>query len=86
MAKQDERREFSPMVGTWPDAKKIRCRDCFLRDKTEVVIDGKRYKPGITKAFCAAYLPPPDSNGKPHDVLFRNADCKYYVPEEKAVK
>lgn len=80
----DERMN-EPMHGQFPDAEKIKCKTCALRDMTEVKVGKKVYKPGITKAFCAAYPQPPDSNGKPHEVLFLNEDCKYYVPE-KAVR
>lgn len=77
-------REVSPMKGQFPDPKKIVCKDCFLRDKTAIVLKGKRIEVGVTKSFCDAFPAPPDSNGKPSDILFRNARCPYYV-SEKAV-
>lgn len=77
-----EKENVSPMRGIFPDPEKIKCRDCFNRDRTEVKILGKMKKVGITKAFCAAYPEPPDSRGKPSEVLFQNADCRFYVKDQ----
>ena len=79
-----DKRELDPMKATWPDANNIKCRDCFNRDKTEVRVGNRVIKCGITKSFCSAYPPPPDSNGKPLDVLFHGADCKFYAKDEAA--
>lgn len=79
-----DKRELDPMKAAWPDPDKIKCRDCFNRDKTEVKLGGKVVKCGITKSFCNAYPPPPDSNGKPLEVLFQNADCRFYAKDERA--
>lgn len=77
----DAKPERSPMRAQWPDSKKIQCKDCFNRDRTEIEVNGKVLKVGISKAFCNAYPPPPDSNGKPIDILFQNAKCKFYAKE-----
>ena len=78
-----KKREFDPIKGTFPDADKIRCRKCIYRDKTELKLDGKVIKVGVTKAFCDKYPAPPKSNGKPHEVLFLNTDCPYYKSEDE---
>jgi len=75
-------REFSPLKGAWPDPKKIKCKDCFFRDRAEVKLGERVLKVGITKDYCAKYLLPPDGNGKPTDVLFYGADCPYYRKDE----
>jgi len=77
--------EESPIRGTWADADKIQCKDCFLRDRTQVTVNGKIFNVGVTRAYCAAYPEPPDSNGKPHAVLFYGENCKFYQ-NEKVVK
>lgn len=71
-------RDFGELKGVYPDPKKIKCKDCFYRDKTKVKLGNKIIESGITKSFCVAYPKPPDSNGKPYDVLFQNADCRFY--------
>lgn len=76
-----EKREFGPIKGQFPDPKKMRCRDCVNRDKTVLDIFDPPKPVGITKAFCDAYPAPPGSNGKPHDVLFLNADCQFYIKD-----
>lgn len=78
----DKKRELDPMKGTYPDPKKIICKDCFNRDRTEVKLGNKVLKVGVTKSFCAAYPEPPDSNGKPMDILFHGARCRYYVKDK----
>lgn len=77
-------RELSPVKGVFPNGKKIVCKDCIYRDKTVVHIGKKKLDVGTTKAFCDAYLPPPTSNGKPTEVLFNGADCKFYQKEVTA--
>ena len=62
---------------TWPDAKKIICKDCFLRDRTQIEIDGDKIAVGVTRCYCLAY-PDGDSNGKPHEILFNGAKCRFY--------
>lgn len=76
-----EKREFSPMNGTFPNEKEIQCKDCAFRDKTVIELDGETIPVGITKSFCKVYEPPPKTNGKPSEVLFYNGDCKYYQKE-----
>ena len=72
----------SPIKGTFPDRDKIRCRDCLFRDGTKIIVYGKSIPVGVTKARCDKYKPP-IYNTKPHDVLFRNADCKYYIKDNE---
>jgi hypothetical protein len=79
--KDEEKREFDPMVGTFPDKNKIICKDCVYRDRTVVDLGGKKLPVGITKSFCEIFLPPPKTNGKPTEVLFHGGDCKYYKQE-----
>lgn len=71
----------SELKGQFPDKNKIKCKDCIFRDHTVITIGDKTIPVGVTKAFCDAYQQPPASNGKPHDVLFDNADCEFYAKE-----
>ena len=63
-------RENEPIFGVHPDAEKIKCKDCVFRAP-----DNSLYK-GCTKAFCEVY-----PKGKPDVILFKNAECEYYVSE-----
>lgn len=75
-----EKREFSPMKATHPDPNRIQCKDCVNRDRTMVKLpSGKVIPSGITKDFCVVYSI--QDNGKPYEVLFQNAECRYYVKE-----
>lgn len=65
------------MRGTFPDPEKIKCKDCKYRDKTVVVIEGKAHYCGVTRGECEKYKWG-ETMGKPHDVLFQNADCEFY--------
>lgn len=67
----------------FPDSTRIKCKDCVFRDKTEIELNGKTFKVGVTKDFCDIYQKPPKSNGKPIEVLFNNEDCEFYVKEER---
>lgn len=71
----------SQIKGQFPDRNKIICKDCIFRDRTVIELGEKEIPVGVTKAFCDMYQAPPASNGKPHDVLFNNADCEFYVKE-----
>ena len=71
----------SQIKGQFPDRNKIICKDCIFRDRTVIELGEKEIPVGVTKAFCDMYQAPPASNGKPHDVLFSNADCEFYVKE-----
>jgi hypothetical protein len=66
----------------WPDPNKIMCKDCIFRDKTEIKVNDKIIKCGVTKDLCRVYLGPPHDNGKPHDVLFLNDYCEFYEEEK----
>ena len=76
----DEKREFDPMRGTFPE-QDIPCKDCVFRDKTTIELDGKTISVGITRSFCEVFEEPPKTNGKPIDVLFHGAKCEYYNKE-----
>lgn len=79
---EEKKRELDPIRGAFPKAKEIQCRDCFFRDRTVVELDGKKIEAGITKAFCAQFPAPPDSNGKPLGVLFRGEKCPVYQEDK----
>ena len=74
----EEKREFSPMRGQFPDPNKIECRNCIYRDKTLLTFFNPPKPVGVTKAFCTAY---PDPPGKPSEVLFNNGHCPFYQEE-----
>lgn len=79
-----EKRQLDPIKGEFPDQNKIPCADCFNRDREEVRVGSRVIKCGVTRAFCNAYPPPPDSNGKPLEILFHGAKCKFYAKDEAA--
>lgn len=79
-----EKRQFDPIKATFPNPEKIPCWDCFNRDREEVDLGHRTIKCGVTKAFCNAYPPPPDSSGKPLEVLFHGAKCRFYAKDEAA--
>ncbi len=72
----------SPVKGQFPNQDEIVCKDCAFRDKTKVKIGNKEIVVGVTKAFCEKYKAPPESNGKPHEILFGNGICEHYEKEE----
>ena len=76
----EDRREFSPIKGAFPDAKQIMCKDCFYRDRAVVELSGKRKE--VTKSFCAKFPEPPYSNGKPTGVLFQGEKCPEYLKDK----
>lgn len=65
------------MKVSYPNPKTIDCRNCIYRDRTTVKIGDKEKAVGLTKGFCYKFQ---DGAGKPHDVLFENAEC----PEKRA--
>lgn len=71
-----------PIRGSWPDPNKVICKDCAFRDKTSVMLNDKTLYVGVTKSFCKIYEKPPKTNGKPNEILFKNADCKYYMKDD----
>lgn len=73
--KDEEKKEFTPMTGQFPDASKITCKDCQFRDKTVVKICGKAIPAGITKSACEMY------KIKPEDVLWNNGPCQFKKQE-----
>ena len=78
---EKKKREFDPIIGTFPDGNEIKCKKCIHRDHTTIELDGKTIDVGTTKSFCAVYEKPPKTNGKPTAVLFNGADCEYYIKE-----
>lgn len=70
-----DKREFNDMHPQFPDPEKVMCKDCKFRDRTEVDLLGKHYRPGITRTNCEKYRNPKD---KPMDILFNGAKCLYY--------
>lgn len=70
-----------PMMMQKADSNKIVCKDCVFRDKRTITIDDRIIPVGITKSFCKIYEKPPKTNGKPLDILFQNAECKYYMKD-----
>lgn len=76
-------REFTPIKGSWPDPKKVKCKDCKFRDRTAVEINGRMIYSGIVKSFCDKYVGyDKGGNYKPNEILFQNADCEYYEKEK----
>ena len=63
--------DFAP---TFPDDD-IVCKDCVFR-KPDLVIDGKVITKGYKNGYCKVYTQ--DIRGKPNEVLFEKAKCKYY--------
>ena len=81
MAEEQERREFDPVVGSFPDKDGISCKDCKFRDK-EVLELGSRIIPvGVARDTCSVF--DGDKVGyKPHDILFGLEDCEFYEEDE----
>ena len=75
-------REFDPMVGQWADPKAVVCRSCMFRDKTVLEFGGEVMAVGITRDTCEIF--DGEEECKPHDVLFLNTDCPYYVEDSDA--
>lgn len=69
-------RERDPIIGTFSDLEKIKCKDCIYRDKRLVL--GK--DTGARKAWCEIYTKE-DGISKPTEILFKNADCEFYKKE-----
>lgn len=71
-AKQRIHEDFAPT--TPPDD--IMCKHCLFR-KADLLIDGEVVVKGYKNGYCDIY-----ANGKPNAILFTNAECEYYEPEE----
>lgn len=67
------KKEFDPIIGNFPDKEKIKCKDCISRLKIKVA----NKDIGPMNGYCHMYTRE-NSNGKPIDVLFKNANCKFY--------
>lgn len=72
---------FSDLIMQSPDPKKIKCTTCKNRNKTVIEINGVKKPVGVTKTFCEKYKGYPGAD-KPYDILFQNADCKYYEEDK----
>ena len=59
-----------------PDENKIVCKDCVFRENDRKL--GNSEIKGCTLGICQVYSM---NNPKPHDVLFKNKPCGYYVSE-----
>jgi len=68
-----DKREFDDMRMTFPDPKKVVCKDCAYRDKTTVTYKGKTEEVGITRCTCLKYI-----HSKPLGILFRGESCELY--------
>lgn len=59
----------------------IKCKDCAFR-KPDLVQNDRIIVKGYKNGYCKVYTPE-ISKGKPNDILFQSANCKYYAKEEK---
>ena len=59
----------------FPDADKIPCKNCTLREKDHVLSKGTVLK-GATYSMCEAF------DDKPDFILFDGEDCPYHIPED----
>ena len=75
-----EKREQEPLKGVFPNPKKIKCKDCVFRDKGQMELGGKAIEYGVTKDQCEIFQKP---NYKYHEILFQNANCEFYVKDNK---
>lgn len=78
----EERNFDQPLIMQGADPNKVVCKDCEFRLKMPFQVNGRTVDHGMIKSWCGVYTKN-NSNGKPHDVLLRNASCKYYLKEEK---
>ena len=78
-----KKREFSPMKCQTPNPSEIFCHDCAFRDKTTVDIRNKTIAVGVTKANCDIFVYP---NLKPHEILFDEAPCDYWVKDQEVIE
>ena len=76
----EEKREFSELKGTMPNPKTIRCRNCAFRNRDVIVVGEKKIPCGVTRAECDIYQKP---SFKPHEIMFNDADCDYYVKDSE---
>lgn len=79
---KSKQRVFDPIKATFPNYKKVICRNCLYRDHTTIKIDNAVIPVGVTKSFCKIYREPPETNGKPLNILFNGANCKYFKFEK----
>lgn len=72
----EDKREFNDMHPQFPDENKVKCKDCKFRDRTEVDLFGKHYRPGVTRDTCEQY------KRKPAEILFYEAPCAFYEKDK----
>ena len=77
LARERIREDFAPIF----PGDDIKCRDCVFR-KPDLIRDGAVIVKGYINRYCKVYTPG-ISSGKPNDILFKNADCKYYRKDEE---
>lgn len=68
--------DFRP---TFPDDDII-CKDCVFR-KPDLVENGKVIVKGYKNGYCKVYATE-ICNGKPNEILFENAKCKFYMKDD----
>lgn len=68
-----EKREFDDMRMSFPDPKKVVCKDCAYRDRTVAEYKDMRIEVGITRCTCKKYI-----HSKPLGILFRGESCELY--------
>ena len=72
-----------PIKATWPNPKKVCCKDCIFRDKTVVDMYGEIKAVGVTRSTCDIYT---RQNGtKPNAILFQNEKCRFYKKDKNYV-
>jgi hypothetical protein len=71
-AKKRTNEDFAPTL----PLDDIVCKSCLFR-KPDFIINGKVIVKGCKNGYCDIY-----PNGKPNAILFSNAECEYYEPEE----
>lgn len=77
-----KKQNISEMKGSWPDPEKVACKDCIYRNRDTIELGKKIIKCGVVDSFCEMYPGPPTDNGKPLEILFQNASCKFYEKDD----
>ena len=78
----EERNFDQPLIMQGADPDKVVCKDCEFRKREPFELNGKTFDFGMINSWCGVYTKK-NSNGKPLDILFRSAKCKYYFKEVK---
>lgn len=69
--------DFKP---TFP-ADDIVCKDCVFRKLDLKDENGNVIVKGYKNGYCEVY--DKKTSGKPNEILFNNANCKYYMKEDE---